>query len=74
MTSISCKNNRYGSDRIVVGYIDGKIHLHNLNRDRLYEIYVVDCIGCTPVSFHVCGEDRIIANYITKQYIIGLSR
>lgn len=75
LSSISYRKSRYESDeRILVGYSDGQIHMHNTRNDTFYSTYVFETVGSMPVSFCACGDDTVLANFVTKQYLITASK
>lgn len=75
LSSISNYKSRYESDtRILIGYVDGQIHVQYLKNDYYHSTQIFSNYCSMPVTFVPCGEDTVLVNYNTKQYLLTATK
>ena len=75
LSSISYYKSRHDSDnRILVGYVDGQVHVQYFKNDYFHSTQVFTSYCSLPVTFVPCGEDTILVNYNTKQYLLTANK
>lgn len=56
------------NEKIVIGYIDGQIHVHDV--ELLHSIMILGIIANSPPKFATVSNHSLIAFYPNKQVLI----